>query len=366
MQTQTSLPYDTVTIIEIYSRRMKNIYQIHRFSEYMVDIDLDIDADQFNMVLEDARGAYTGVFGKFDPIDIFINGTPVLHGMLDEVEYITDDGSRQIRVMGRDMIWVLVDNDAIPNTLYNVNPAKYIKQKCADYGIYNTNIKSEASTVEKLIIGCGESEISIMSNLLVEDYERVWTLYDRLYVGKWNTSGDPIATLSRGVKGNGHIPIKRLSFRDSSQNMRSEYIIYGSANDGKEKVVGKSSNKYLIDQGIKKRRVIRSSNNDASSKYSSNALRHIRDDFQNDMVLKIDVKADHIAGILPNSCIRVVDDMYTGIDGVFFIRAMTFSKNINGGSVVTLTCIPSEQTFDVVWSNQGDKYKGNLVGVGKK
>lgn len=62
---------DTRTWVVIYSRRAKMSYMVEMWREYYIDMDLETDADQFHMVLNNPSGKYSGMFNKFDPILIY-------------------------------------------------------------------------------------------------------------------------------------------------------------------------------------------------------------------------------------------------------------------------------------------------------
>jgi len=353
------------TRLTIYSHRMQMKYVVQRFSEYKIDIDLETDADGFNMVFENPDGVYTGYFNKFDIVDLTINGVGVLRGWIDNVRYRSNESQNLIQVVGRDIASIFVDNDAIPTTRYNVRPSQYIADKCNEYGIVNYVIDQSIPVTSKLIIGTGESEISIMNNLLIGDgvSRRIWTIYDTLYAGKWAMDAKPSYTFVRGTPRNtSGIPIQSLDFMDDGTEMHSEVMIYGSIDDGNEKIVGSGKNSYLIGRGIKKRKVMRSYNNDSSSKYASNALREVRDSCQFGMILEITTKVPDDMVVMPNKTAHVIDTN-TQINSIFFIKSVTYTKNIGSGSIMSVSMIPGEESFDVIWNNQGNKAKGNIVGI---
>lgn len=345
---------DTVTKVQIYSKRVEQAYEVHYFTEYSIDIDLETDSDQFHMVFANPEGRYTGLFNKFDPIIVYINNEPVLKGTIDDIEYNWDSDESVIQVVGRDMMSIFVDNDALPTTLYNVKPHEYIKSKLSEYGIDKYVLDDAVSVQEKVIIGSNESEIAVMNNLVVEDLRRIWMIYDTVYMGKWNTSAPPSYRFTRGVPADQTgVPIKTLSLKDSGADLRSEVKIYGSTDNGDNKVVGTAKNQSLIDMGVRKRRTMRSSNNDSSTKYASSALEHIRDDFRSGIELKVTIKTRD-AVVLPGRTAQVID-YTTRLNSTFFIRGVNYKKDLNGGSMTTVTMVPDDTTFEVLWTVTGTK-----------
>lgn len=333
--------------IDIDSARTGKTYSVRRFTEFDVDLDLDTDADIFDMVIKNPNGMYTGLFSKFDGCRLGINGKKVLVGNLDSVQHIWTGADDYIQISGRDLCWKLVDNDALPDTLINVVPYNYITSKCKEYGIKSSCVK-DSDIYSKLVIGCGESEISIMHNILLEGKHRVWYSVDTIYTGEWSTDRNPSHTFVRGVDTHG-IPIKRLSLNEDGTDMISELHIYGSGDTGIQKIVGKSENKYMVNKGIRKRKTRRSYSDKASSKYTSVAFKDIRDNFRDNIILKISVRMDNEIYV-PNTTARVVDKI-TGINAIFFIRGVKYSKTLTGGSMAELTMIPANSTLDEIWKS---------------
>lgn len=350
---------DTITSINLYSNRQNRLYNVKKFIEYNIDLDLLTDSDMFEFTIKNPLGIYTGIFCKFDIVDIFINNKPVIKGAIDTTEYVWDSSDSYIRIVGRDLSAILIDNDAIPGTKLNVKPSIYIAEKCEEYGLKH-KLDQSAAIVDKLIIGTGESEISIMNNILMNDRQRIWYIYDTLYCGYWNTNSKPQYTFVRGgLEVKNKIPIKSMKLKESGIDTKSEVRIYGSMNDGSEKVMGTAQNQWMIDKNIKRRSVRRSSNDDASSKYASNALQDIRESFKDDIELSITIKTEDLINI--NTTAIVIDNI-TKLNSVFFIRSVSYRKNLSG-SETTITMIPGDTTFEVLWEGQGTKDNGSITGT---
>lgn len=359
---QNDFRYDTNVLFRVNSTRMNKWYEVHRFTDYSIDLELETDADAFSFTLLNPNGIYTGLFSKFDDITIEIDKKPVMKGSIDCVEYSWDSDGCKIKLDGRDLIAALVDNDAIPGTQNNVKPSTYIANKCNEYGI-KSSIDSQMDTVEQLVIGCGESEISIINNIVMDSRKRVWFDFDTLHAGDWNDKAQPTYLFTRGVKDKPGIPIKKFRLREDGTDTKSEIRIYGSTNDGAEKVVGTATNDYMVSRGIKKRMTKRSSNNDSVSKYSTNALRDVRDSFRDNVEIELEVKTGLGGLILPNRTAQVIDTV-TKVNAVFFIIGVSYSKDANNGSVTKVTMIPGETAFDVVWNSQAST-NGSFTGTPK-
>lgn len=348
--------------LKVYSSRLKSWYQVHRFTDYDIDFDMDTDTDAFKFTLLNPNGVCTGLFSKFDDTVIEINGKEVMKGRVDSVEYSWDDKGSKISISGRDLAAILVDNDALPGTQKNIKPTTYIKNKCNEYGI-KSSVDSSIEVVDQLIIGTGESEISIINNIVMDSRKRVWFYYDTLYAGDWNDKANPTYLFTRGVTDRPGIQIKKLTLTEDGTNTKSEIRIYGSNNGGAEKVAGTAKNDYMISRGIHKRMTKRSSNNDSVSKYSANALRDIRDSFRDNIELQIEVKSGNGGLIVPNKTAQIIDTV-TKMNAVFFITGVKYSKSLNGGSITTVTMIPGETAFDVIWQSQSSN-SGSFTGTPK-
>lgn len=359
---QNDFKFDTNILFRVNSSRFGKWYEVHRFTDYDIDLDLETDADAFSFTLLNPNGIYTGLFNKFDDIIIEINKQAIMRGSVDSVRYSWDDNGCEISIDGRDLMSTLIDNDAIPGTQNNINPQTYISNKCNEYGI-KSNVDSSIATVEELVIGCGESEISIINNIVTDSRKRVWFDYDTLYAGDWNDKAQPTYLFTRGIKDRSGIPIKKLTLTEDGTDTKSEVRIYGSNNDGAEKVTGIATNDYMISRGIKKRMTKRSSNNDSVTKYSMNALRDVRDSFRDNVEIELEVKTGHGGLILPNRTAQIIDTV-TKLNAVFFIVGVTYSKSINNGSITKIRMIPGETAFDVIWNSQSTN-SGSFTGTSK-
>lgn len=331
--------------IEIDSRRCSRTYEVLRFSEFDVSLDLETDADTFDIVAENPNGVYTGLFCRFDNCRLKINGKEVLHGNLDSVTYYISGNKDYIKLTGRDLCWLLVDNDALPDTIEGLQPKKYIEHKCASYGI-KCNV-SDADVYDKLVIGCEESEISIMNNILLDSRQRIWYSVDTLYTGFWATGANPsyVFVMSTSHKG---IPIMSVEFKEDGTDMIAKMLVYGSDGEGGQKIMGQYDNQYMINKGIKKRSVKRHYSDSAASKYTSVAERNVRDKFRDDTELTISVPIEAV--YMPNTTAQVVIDRL-GINAVFFIKSIQYVKGIDDGGKAMIRLIPADSTFEKLWNS---------------
>jgi prophage tail gpP-like protein len=158
--------------------------------------------------------------------------------------------------------------------------------------------------------------------------------------------------------------MERLSLSENGSDMKSEVIIYGSNDDGVQKMVGKSENKYMISKGIIKRQVRRSYSDKASSKYMAVALKDMRDNFRDNIVLTVTVALNDTYAYMPNTTVHVVDSI-TGIDSIFFVRKVQYKKTIYSGSEVEITMIPADTIFEKMWQSSTNTSVTNLNKLSK-
>ena len=335
--------------IEIDSSRTGKTYRVFRFSEFNVELDLETDADIFDFVLKNPRGIYTGLFSKFDNCRLRVNDNIILVGNLDKVEYICRNDDDYIQLSGRDLCWKLVDNDALPDTIENVQPKSYIANKCNEYGI--KCVTQTADVYEKLTISCGESEISIFNNILLESKQRVWYLIDTLYTGDWDMNQSPkhVFTMYTDKLG---IPIKDFKLVEDGTEMKSEMRVYGSDSNGGHSLIGTSTNDYMESIGIKKRQTRRAYSEKASSKYKTVADKDIRDTFRDNNELIIEVRLDKNNIYMPNTTAQVINGR-CGVNNLFFIRKVVYTKSPTEGSIAILTMIFADPTFEKTWQTSG-------------
>lgn len=335
--------------IEIDSNRMKKTYRVSRFHEFHVELDLETDADIFDFVIKNPDGVYSGLFSKFDNCRLKVNNKTVLVGNIDKVEYIDSDNDDYIQLSGRDLCWKLVDNDALPDTMIDVVPKTYIQNKCNEYNIKHSI--SDADVYSKLVIGCGEAEISIMNNILLESRQRIWYLVDTLYTGNWHMNRQPDHVFVMHTTKTG-IPIKKFVLSEDGADMKSEIRVYGSDGNGGYDLIGSSENQYMNRINIMKRQTTRAYSENASSKYKSIADKDIRDTFRDNTELTIEVRLDRNNIYMPDTTARVINGR-CGVDSLFFIRSVSYTKSPEDGSCATLVLIPADNTFERIWQSEG-------------
>lgn len=350
--------YDTNMLLIVYSSRLGNKYECHRFREYNIDLDLETDSDAFDFVFKNANGVYTSLFSKFDIVEIYLNDNPIMTGRVDRVTYVWDNSDSYIRVTGRDLVASLIDNDALPTTLQNINPVSYIHERCLIYGIPYVSI-AQMPIIDERVIGVSESEMSIITDIADENGNKVWLDYNTLNVGKWAMDSQPMYTFTCGVPIDKMcIPILSFQLEDDGSDVYSESIVYGSDSDGNNKVLGTSKNQWMDASGIHRRNT-KSANNNESDTYTARAEDSVRFGFDNSNRLEISVKT-RSERIIPNTTAWVIDTI-TQTNAIFFIKKVTYTKNSSNGSITKIVMIPSKKANDTMYNSQGT-INGGLTG----
>lgn len=335
----------------VHSKRWKRYFEVEQASEFDIDLDLDSDADAFDLVLENTDGIYTGVFCRFDFAWLYINGVLVLEGNIDKVTYYLQSDKDYVRISGRDKMWKFIDNDALPTTLINVNPKKYIIDRCKKYGITFYKV-SKADTYNKLVIGNGETEMSVMNNLLLDSKQRIWFQGQKLYTGNWATDADVDENYIFTLGDTDIYGTKAISgtLEEDGTDMRSHIVLYGSDSDGSVVVKGEYKNSYLIKRGVKKRSVQRKYSDSAAIKYTAIAEKNMRKTFRDNVQLTIVVPMNNDITYTINKVSRVIIPKL-GIDYHFFVKGVNYHKTFNDGGLVTFIMIPADSLFEDMWSS---------------
>lgn len=352
--------FDSNLLVIVYSSRLGGKFECHKFREYNIDIDMETDADTFDFVFKNHCGGYNSLFSKNDVVDIYINDIGILSGRVDRVEYHFDSGDSYIRVSGRDLAAALVDNDAIPRDLQNVKPQDYIRSKCAEYGIQNSDI-AYIDPLGKFSIGVGSSEIAVMTDMIEGSNMKMWLDYHTFHVGRWNNGAQPSYTFTSHVPiDKMMIPILSLDITEDGTEQYSESIVYGTTDDGDNKIVGTYKNNHMINTNIKKRTTVSAPNNSNTDKYIARAEDDVRYGFDNSHEVSVSIvtKKDFL---IQTNRVALLIDGETNTCATFFIKAVNYSKSLSDGSITKVTMIPSRQANDAMYARQGT-IGGGLTG----
>lgn len=317
-------------------------FNITRFIDYDVSIDMDTDVDQFSFTFDNPESIFSGLVSGYDRVKILIGDTGIMSGIVDSVSYTWTDSDSKITISGRDRCSLLTDNDVIPFSKKNVKPKSYINSKCNKVGIEYV-CKKSIGTVKKLEASAGESELAVIDRLLEESHQKYWYIYDTLYTGNWNTGGKSLYRFTRGVSSNIGTPIETLELTEDYSEARSSVKIYSSSDDDKSKFVGSSNLEIVKKRGFSKI-MTRTKDADTSKKKAvDTADTDLEEAFRDSFNINITVYNNGKV-FMPNKVCTVVDK-YVGINGTFYIRSVRHYMDIESGSMSELSLIPSKSTL---------------------
>ena len=318
----------------------KKWYTINRFIEYIVDIDLETDADDFSFTISNPECIFSGLISTNDRVRIKINKTGIMLGIVDQVIYHGSNNGNTIEVHGRDKALLLIDNDVKSTTKKNLKPVNYINERCNKFGIKYKN-KKPIPLIKKYEID-GGSEMAIIIDMLNKSKQKLWYIYDTLYSGSWNLNGEIKWRFTRGVKAaNRGIDIEDITLNEDIKNLISKEIIYGRQDDD-HKISGSYTLKVCNNRGIVKLKTITDSDTKSSSKLSKQAETDILDELRDAYTIRLIVDSkNHV--IMPNTVCRIID-RFIGINCTMFIRAVQYQKG-SSGTKCEITCIPDSRTL---------------------
>ena len=325
--------------IKITSRRKKAVYQIKNFIEYEIKMDLDDDCGTFSFSIGNVNGQYSGYFSMFDKVSCYVNGKLVMKGRVDSVEYKYDKTDDIIVIEGRDYCQKLVDNDQTPckkSKKTKTNVKSYIKKICKNRSLKCSIYSGSIPAFKGLSIGCDESCLSVIQNLLADTELKVWWQADKLHINKWNLKGSAKYNISDAG-------IEEVGYKENGKDIRTRVIMYQTDKKGKyhkkktikngsiHKVIGKTSRhkKYADESRVKLKNA---------------GVKKMKEGYINILELNLKVKPTDIV-YMPNSCAKVSISKL-GINTKFFIRGVTYAKDYDTGTSVELTLIVANTSYN--------------------
>ena len=112
----------------IINKKTNKKYKINLFKQYIIDQSVDIPADYFSFIVGNYNSEISNAISAGDEVNFYINNELVLNGLIDELDVILNTDTNDVEIIGRDKTSILLDNDAIPATLYNMDILTYLKK----------------------------------------------------------------------------------------------------------------------------------------------------------------------------------------------------------------------------------------------
>lgn len=313
--------------ISVVSLKTGKTFKITAFKSYNVEQTIDIPADAFNFSLGNYNSEISDNISAGDKLFYVVNNTIALEGYIDDItpEYSKD--SNDIKIIGRDKMSVILDNDATPKTYYNIGLNDYLAKVLPQYGITNYIVENNAK-FKKIVVSPGENEYSIIERLAKE--RNLTVFYDSkgvLQCTKLNSSTSQIYTFSNDLPD--ALRIKKADINISA-DVRNEVIVYGENKKGKSHIIGSYKDTNLK---VKKRKILNESDIDTKSDAENRAKIEFYN--INKSAFSITITTRTKVPIFLNSIARVYIKRL-GLDCKMLVDAVIYSKDAQRGSETTI------------------------------
>ena len=338
--------------IKITSRRKKNVYVISNFVEYQISMDLKEDCDTFSFSIGNLNGKYSGYFSMFDKVHIYVGGNLVMVGRIDSVDYKYDLEDDIIVIEGRDMAQVLVDNQRAPvksDKKKKTNVKKEIKKMCKENGVKCGITSSKIPAYKGYTVGCNESYLSVMQNLLMDTEFNVWFSVDTLHLNKWNVKSASKYTITSDM-------IESISYKEDGKDIKTKIVVYTTDDKGKyhKKKTIKNASIHKVCKKVSRHKKY----SDTSTVKVKNAgLKKMKEGYMECIEVKVKVKPNGTI-YMPNTCVHLKCKKL-GIDDKFFVRGVEYFKDYDKGTEINLTLTVANTTYNKAYKLQDITHEGS-------
>jgi prophage tail gpP-like protein len=293
-------------------------WEINRCLEYDIDLAMDIPADHFNLSIANPKGGYAMLFDEGDRVFVSVDGEEVLSGIIDDID---DEFSREGTLLildGRDTSLVMVDNDAFPVRLYNINLLDLAKHFGKPYG-YFSYAGDPGKKISELAIKPGEREWDVLEREAQKQGKRLWMeASDTITTGIPNYEADSSYVFSN-QEVEGAISYEKLKRKRSGSGRLSEVYVHHF--DSRKKTIRKDDT--LLERGFVRRRVTEEDAKDANK---------VADDLLNQSKVgsfELELRINGTRLIQHNRIATVIDDRLK-INDRFFIVGVNYRKGKTG------------------------------------
>lgn len=321
-------------------------YKVTSFKSYLVDQSIDIPADYFNFTWGDARGEISNIISAGDEVWFYINDSLILNGLIDDFELNLDSQTDDINVTGRDKSLMLLDNDAMPKTFYNVTIEEYLQQVAPQYGITNFDIEDKGK-FDKVIIRAGSSEWLTLDRLCKR--KGLYPRYDLELLRCTSLRADSNVDYHFSNDSTDTIKIKSIKIKVSS-DIKNEILVYSNGyKRGSDFTTSEAIKGSALDPTLKvlKRRVMHEMDLENIGDANSTAKQELK--LANRKALTIEIVTHTIQAFYINK-IAKVSIKSKNLDVLMLINKVTYSKDTNAGTTVKLELQLIEEAT-TVWNN---------------
>lgn len=316
---------------DITNARTGNIYRIKQMKSFSVEQSTTIPADGFDFTVGNKYGEVSDVISAGDELTFYIAQKPVLKGIIDDLDISYSMNGSEIMIAGRDRISIILDNDALPKTYYNLTLSQYMKKAYAQYGLTEFYVENNEKQ-DKIVVSPGDTEWGIIEELCRE--KGMFTRFDldkiRCYYLRTDTDYD--YWFSNDY--NSTIKFQEINIKVSS-SVKSEVVVYSDTyDDGESKT--KNIKGVAKDNNIKyKRRMVTTeaelNKTSKANKKAKELLNEVnREAFVIDMAL--DTRQMFKVGSVAKIQIKKLD-----LDCFMLIDSVKYSKDISSGAMTYIT-----------------------------
>lgn len=303
-------------------------YEVTNMKEYDIETSLDIPADYFKLVFSNpvdqtGVGIHSNKFNYDDDFQIVDGGEVILQGISDDVDegWDSQNGS-YIEITGRDKALLLLDNDAEPQTYYNLSLSALINKLAGPYG-FKSKVVGD-STIEKIVVDVGMSEWDVLFEEAKKLGLWLWCEADGTLVANKLNAGSPIWTFSNHMKEDRKV-IKMTSFikKKRGADIKNEVWVRGHH----EKTF---THKYKSGDGRRRRMIMEDPDAKSIGDAAKTAKNKIDESKRGSFELELECSGKY--NIKVNQVARVKEKI-TKIDGEFLVIGVKSIKSSSAGNV---------------------------------
>lgn len=315
--------------IEVGSKATGNIHRIYSIKNYRIERSLDIPADSFDFVIGNYDAEVTSRISAGDEVAFYIDGKVALRGYIDDITAEYSISGNDARIVGRDQMSILLDNDAQPSTYYDLGLKDYMDKILPQYGITNYTC-SDNTKFKKIAVSPGETEYGVIERLA--EQRGLYPFYDgggTFRVEKLRSDWVRDYYFTNDAPA-GNIKIKEATIT-ASADVRNHIIVHG---EKKEKTQIQGDYKDL-GMPVKKRKFA----SDGEIETTENAKIKAKNVFYetNKNALNVNIKTKTIMPIEINK-VALVQINRLKFYNYLLVDNVVYSKDLSSGSETEITC----------------------------
>lgn len=329
----------------IKSAKTGKEYVLENFISYMLDQSVDIAADGFTFTIGDPKHEVSSKISAGDEFNFYVNEKLVLNGLIDTIDIVGSNSGSIIEISGRDKSSLLLDNDAMPTTLYRLNIKQYLEQRLKKYGFTKFEV-SDSSIIDKIVIDPSQTEWGVIENICKK--KGIYPRYDLDVLKCTSLRSDEKVDYNFSNDFDNTIKIKNYRISVSA-DVKNEILVY-STDYGRNHVVTSRDIKGSYKDStfkINKRMVI----NDNELENTTEANKLAKEEFKsiNKNAFSINIEVHTQVPLYINKVSRIqIKDI--DLDCLMLINKVQYVKDRSGGSTTKIE-FKLIQNVKVKWGN---------------